>query len=90
MVQLLAQRQDLSEDDANRVIDDIQSTLRSIAKAPRRAAIRTQEKGSRISKVRSLIILRSTDKEELSPTGIKRDVELLLKRSSCWRRKPQR
>ena len=77
LVQLLAQRQDLSQDDANRVIDDIQSTLRSIAKAPRRAAIRTQEK---VQDFQSAIAdyLRSTDKAELSPTGIKRDVELLL------------
>ncbi len=77
LVQLLAQRRDLSEDDVNRVIDDIQSSLRSIAKAPRRAAIRTQEK---VQDFQSAIAdyLRSTDKEELSPTGIKRDVELLL------------
>ncbi|WP_319419636.1 YrzE family protein [Pleurocapsa sp. FMAR1] len=77
LVQLLAQRRDLSEADVNRVIDDIQSTLRSIAKAPRRAAIRTQEK---VQDFQSAIAdyLRSTDKAELSPTGIKRDVELLL------------
>ncbi len=77
LVQLLAQRRDLSEADVNQVIDDIQSTIRSIAKAPRRAAIRTQEK---VQDFQSAIAdyLRSTDKAELSPTGIKRDVELLL------------
>ena len=77
LVQLLAQRRDLSEDDVNQVIDDVQSTLKSIAKAPRRAAIRTQEK---IQDFQSAIAdyLRSTDKAELSPAGIKRDVELLL------------
>ncbi len=77
LVQLLAQRRDLSEDDVDRVINDVQSTLRAIAKAPRRAAIRTQEK---VQDFQSAIAdyLRSTDKAELSPAGIKRDVQLLL------------
>ena len=77
LVQLLAQRRDLSEEDVNNVINDVQSTLRKIAKAPRRAAVRTQEA---VKDFQSSIAdyLRSTDKAELSPTGIKRDVELLL------------
>ena len=77
LVKLLAQRRDLSEEDVNRVINDVQSTLKKIAKAPRRAAIRTQEK---VKDFQSSIeeYLRSTDKAELSPAGIKRDVELLL------------
>lgn len=77
LVQLLAQRQDLSEADINQVINDVQSTLKTIAKAPRRAAIRTQEK---VQDFQSAIAdyLRATDKAELSPTGIKRDLELLL------------
>jgi hypothetical protein len=71
----LAQRRDLSEADVNQIIDDIQYTLRSIAKAPRRLAIRTQEK---VRDFQSAIAdyLRSTDKAELSPTGIERDIEL--------------
>ncbi len=77
LVQLLAQRKDLSEADVDQVINDVQSTLKTIAKAPRRAAIRTQEK---VQDFQSSIAdyLRSTDKAELSPTGIKRDLELLL------------
>ena len=77
LVQLLAQRQDLSEEDVNNIINDVQSTLRKIAKAPRRAAIRTQEA---VKDFQGSVAdyLRSTDKAELSPTGIKRDVELLL------------
>ena len=77
LVQLLAQRRDLSEEDVNNIINDVQSTLRSIAKAPRRAAIRTQEK---VQDFQSAIAdyLRSTDRTELNPAGIKRDVELLL------------
>ena len=77
LVQLLAQRQDLNESDIERVIDDVRSTLKTIAKAPRRAAIRTQEKAQDF-KSSVADYLRSTDKAELSPTGIKRDVELLL------------
>jgi nucleoid DNA-binding protein len=78
LVQLLSQRRDLSEADVNRIIDDVQSTLRSIAKAPRRVALRTQEK---VRDFQEAIAdyLRSTDRAELSPVGIKRDVELLLK-----------
>ena len=77
LVQLLAQRQDLTVADVNQIIDDVQSTLRSIAKAPRRLAVRTQEK---VQDFQSAIAeyLRSTDKEELNPTGIKRDLKLLL------------
>ena len=77
LVQLLAQRQDLSEEDIERTINDVQSTLKKIAKAPRRAAIRTQEQ-VRDFKSSVADYLRSTDKAELSPSGIKRDVELLL------------
>ena len=77
LVQLLTQRRDLNEQDVNQVINDVQSTLKKIAKAPRRAAVRTQEK---VQDFQSSVAdyLRSTDKAELSPTGIKRDVELLL------------
>ncbi len=77
LVQLLAQRRDLSEADINQVINDVQSTLKKIAKAPRRAAIRTQEK---MQDFKSSIAdyLRSTDQAELNPAGIKRDIELLL------------
>ena len=77
LVQLLAQRQDLSESDVEQVIGDVQSTLKKIVKAPRRAAIRTKEKARNFqSSIEDY--LRSTDKAELSPAGIKRDVELLL------------
>ena len=77
LVKLLAQRQDLSEDDVNSIINDVQSTLRKIANAPRRAAIRTKET---VRDFQSSVAdyLRSTDKAELSPAGIERDVKLLL------------
>ena len=77
LVQLLAQRRDLSENDVNQIIDDVQSTLKTIAQTPRRVALRTQEK---IQDFQSAIAdyLRSTDKAELSPAGIQRDINLLL------------
>jgi ABC-type transporter Mla MlaB component len=77
LVQLLAQRQDLSEEEIQRTIDDVLGTLRDIAKVPQRAALRTQAK---VEDFKSTVAdyLRSTDRAELSPAGIKRDVKLLL------------
>src|SRR4028119_2482153 len=42
LVKLLSQRQDLSEEQVNQIIDQVQSSIRSIVKAPRRFASRTQ------------------------------------------------
>ncbi len=77
LVKLLAQRQDLSEAQVNQIIDQVQSTIRSIVKAPRRLAHRTQ---STVQDFQGAIAdyLRNTGKEELNPEGIKRDVQLLL------------
>ena len=77
LVKLLSQRQDLSEEQVNQIIDQVQSTIRSLVKAPRRLASRTQQK---VQDFQSAIAeyLRSTGKEELNPEGIKRDVQLLL------------
>jgi hypothetical protein len=74
---LLSQRQDLSEEQVNQIIDQVQSSIRSIVKAPRRFASRTQRQ---VEDFQSAIAeyLRSTGKEELNPEGIKRDVQLLL------------
>lgn len=77
LVKLLSQRQDLSEEQANQIIDQVQSTIRSIVKAPRRFARRTQRQ---VQDFQGTIAdyLRSTGKDELNPDGIKRDVQLLL------------
>jgi hypothetical protein len=77
LVKLLSQRQDLSEEQVNQIIDQVQSTIRSIVKAPRRLATRTQRQ---VQDFQSAIgeYLRNTGKEELNPEGIKRDVQLLL------------
>ncbi|MEW6493654.1 MAG: MFS transporter [Cyanobacteriota bacterium] len=77
LVKLLSQRRDLSEEQANQIIDQVQSTISSVVKAPRRLARRTQQQ---VHDFQSAIAdyLRSTGKEELNPDGIKRDVQLLL------------
>lgn len=77
LVKLLAQRQDLSEEQVNQVIDQVQSTIRRVIKAPRRLASRT---GQQIHDFPSTIAdyLRSTGKDELNPDAIKRDMQLLL------------
>ena len=77
LVKLLTQRQDLSEEQVNQVIDQVQNTVNSIARAPRRLAARTQQ---RVQDFQSTLedYLRNTGKEELNPEAIKRDLQLLL------------
>lgn len=77
LVKLLSQREDLSEEQVNHIIDNVQGTLQDLANAPRRLARRTQQK---VQDFQGTIAdyLRSTDKEEFNPEGIKRDVQLLL------------
>ncbi|MEQ9552534.1 MAG: MFS transporter [Coleofasciculus sp. G3-WIS-01] len=77
VVQLLAQRDDLSEQEVNQIIDQVLSTVRDVVKAPRRWALRTQETVQDFQAAFA-DYLRSTGKEELNPEAIKRDVQLLL------------
>ncbi|MBD2090713.1 MFS transporter [Microcoleus sp. FACHB-1515] len=78
LVKLLSQRQDLSEEQVNQVIDQVQENIRRITGAPRRLALRTQQ---RVMDFETAIeqYLRNTDKEELDPEGIKRDLQLLAR-----------
>ena len=78
IVKLLAQRPDLSEDQANQLVDQVQSSISSIVRSPRRLASRTQQ---RVHDFQSNFAnyLRNTHKEELNPDGIKRDLQLLLR-----------
>jgi nucleoid DNA-binding protein len=77
LVKLLSQRQDLSEEQVNQIIDNVQTSIRNIVRAPRRLATRTQE---RVQNFQTYLqeYLRYTGKEELNPEGIKRDLHLLL------------
>lgn len=77
LVQLLSQRRDLSEEQVNQVIDQVQGSIRNIIRSPRRLAARTQ---ARVQNFRTNLedYLRNTGKDELNPEGIKRDLQLLL------------
>jgi len=77
LVQLLSQREDLSEADVNHIIDNVQESIRKVLRSPQRLARRTQSKA--MSFERALEdYLRNTNKTELNPDGIKRDLQLLL------------
>ncbi|MBR8835269.1 MAG: MFS transporter [Stigonema ocellatum SAG 48.90 = DSM 106950] len=77
LVKLLSQRQDLSQEQVNEIIDSVQNSIRNFVGAPRRLAARTQQRmetfGAYVEEY-----LRRTGKEELNPEGIKRDLQLLL------------
>ncbi|KAF3885935.1 MULTISPECIES: hypothetical protein [Nostocales] len=77
LVKLLSQRQDLSEEQVNQVIDSVQTSIRDIVRAPRRLATRTQQ---RMQNFQTYLeeYLRLSGKEELNPEAIKRDLQLLL------------
>jgi hypothetical protein len=77
LVKLLSQREDLSEEQVNQAIDQIQSALRNVIKAPRRLANRVQKEAVDF-KTNLESYLQNTHKEELNPEGIKRDLQLLL------------
>ncbi|BAY40657.1 hypothetical protein NIES2111_50440 [Nostoc sp. NIES-2111] len=78
LVKLLSQQQNLSEDQVNQIIDQVQDAIRDIIKAPRRLAKRTTQ---RIADFEASLedYLRQTNKEELNPDAIKRDLQLLLR-----------
>ena len=77
LVKLLSQRQDLSEEQVNQIIEQVQRSIRDVVRSPRRLAARTQQ---RVQNFQAYLqeYLRYTGKEELNPEGIKRDLQLLL------------
>ncbi len=77
LVKLLSQRPDLSEEQVNQTIDQVLGAIRQIIRAPRRLALRTQQQ---VMDFEASLedYLRHTDKEELNPDGIKRDLGLLV------------
>jgi len=77
LVKLLSQRDDLTEEQVNQAIDQFQQSVRSLTKAPRRFASRVQKKAVNFE-ANLENYLRNTDKDELNPDGIKRDLQLLL------------
>ena len=77
LVKLLSQRGDLSEEQVNRTIESAQQAIDNIVKAPRRLANRVT-KGALDFEASLEKYLSNTNKEELNPEGIKRDLQLLL------------
>ncbi|NJN03233.1 MAG: MFS transporter [Leptolyngbyaceae cyanobacterium SL_1_1] len=77
LVQLLSQRDDLSEAEVNQVIDQILDSIRNLLRSPRRLARRAQEQIQSFEAALENYLL-STDKAELHPEGIKRDLQILL------------
>ncbi|XHX80657.1 MAG: MFS transporter [Stenomitos frigidus ULC029] len=77
LVKLLSQRDDLTEEQVNQSIDQVQEAIRRIVRSPRRLASRTKQ---RVQDFQTSVegYLLNTDKEELNPDGIKRDLQLLL------------
>ncbi|MBE9010941.1 MFS transporter [Pseudanabaenaceae cyanobacterium LEGE 13415] len=78
IIKLLAQRPDLTEAQANQLVDQVMSSIRSVVRSPRRLASRTQQ---RVQTFQSTFenYLRNTHKDELDPDSIKRDLQLLLR-----------
>ena len=78
LVKLLTQQGNLTEEQVNQAVDRVQSAIGSIVKAPRRLASRAQKQAVDFE-ANLENYLRNTNKEELNPDGIKRDLQLLLK-----------
>jgi nucleoid DNA-binding protein len=78
LVKLLSQRQDLSEEQVNRVIDQTLDAIRALVRAPREVAIRTRDR-IRDFQTDLANYLRNTNRAELNPEAIQRDLQLLLK-----------
>ncbi|MGG6263751.1 MFS transporter [Leptolyngbya sp. AN03gr2] len=78
LIKLLAQRPDLTEAQANQLVDQTLASIRSVVRSPRRLASRTQQ---RVQNFQSTFenYLRNTHKDELDPDSIKRDLQLLLR-----------
>jgi hypothetical protein len=77
LVKLLSQRNDLSEAEVNDTLDRVQDTLRQVLRTPQRLAVRAQTKAHDFQTALE-DYLRNTDKTELNPDGIKRDLGLLF------------
>ncbi|MBD2596943.1 MFS transporter [Nostoc spongiaeforme FACHB-130] len=77
LVQLLSQRQDLSEDQVNNIINTVEDSWHSIRHAPQAVADKAKEQ---YDSVMTTITdyLRNTGKAELNPEGIQRDLDRLF------------
>ena len=77
LVQLLSQRQDLSEEQVNQVLDQVESVRDSILQAPQKVVGKAKEQYEQTTTAIA-DYLRKTDLQELDPEGIQRDLQTLL------------
>ncbi|KAM3107840.1 hypothetical protein [Phormidesmis sp. 146-33] len=77
LVQLLSQRQDLSEEQVNQVLDQVESVRTGILQAPQKLAGKAKEQYEQTTTVIA-DYLRKIDLKELDPDGIQRDLQTLL------------
>ncbi|ARV60930.1 hypothetical protein BZZ01_21985 [Nostocales cyanobacterium HT-58-2] len=77
LVKLLSQRGDLNEEQVNKKIDQVQEAIRRLVRSPQRLANRATKQVLDFE-ANLEDYLRNTNKEELNPEGIKRDLQLLL------------
>ncbi|MBW4570010.1 MAG: MFS transporter [Tolypothrix carrinoi HA7290-LM1] len=77
LVQLLSQRQDLSEEQLNQILDNLESVRDNILQAPQKVADQAKQQYEQTTTAIGEY-LRNTNLEELNPEGIKADLEKLL------------
>jgi uncharacterized membrane protein YedE/YeeE len=77
LVQLLSQRQDLSEEQVNQVLDQIESVRQTVLQAPQKLADKTKAQYEQTTQALA-DYLRNTNLEELDPDGLQRDLSTLL------------
>ncbi|RKI21421.1 MFS transporter, partial [Corallococcus sp. AB004] len=76
-VKLLKERQDISEEEADQIINQLESSRDSVLSQAKELQDAAQAKAEDVrQKVEAY--LRDTNKEELNPEGIKRDLQTLL------------
>ncbi|MCX5961884.1 MAG: hypothetical protein NT070_01695 [Cyanobacteria bacterium] len=77
LVQLLSQCQDLSEEQVNQVLDQVESVRDTVVQAPRKLAGKAKEQYDHTTQALA-DYLRKTNLEELNPEGIQRDLATLF------------
>jgi hypothetical protein len=77
LVQLLSQRQDLSESEINQTLDSLERVKDNILQAPQKVGEKAQEQYEQTTTAITEY-LRNTNLEELNPEGIQRDLQQLL------------
>lgn len=77
LVKLLSQREDLSEEDVNRIIDQLEQVRDNIVQAPQKVANQAKQQYEQTLNAIAQY-LRDTNLEELNPEGIERDLSKLI------------